>query len=1547
MTKIDEDLPLTYAYKFVKGSGKEVILGDFSQSTKLSAIFPAGSGENHTIEVIGFVSDSLGAISSSRTTISVSPIQVNEADMNEYIMNQTDNVLGGALEEGDSEKVFQVIGVLGDLLNDDEEDEENFKTLPPTDSTPIPSLNGTGELPSPAPIPLKQCRSKSTAPCTGHGICQRSIPECLVSDLDCEVKCICEDQWYGEACNIDEKGFLEKQKLLSTLLTAMANASATVDSTNKEAMEQQASSIATLTKSASALDEGAQDTALSFVDNLVNAALVGSSTTSSGTSSGEVQSVAAMSSAASDAVGDALSNLLDTTVVDPVQGNASISQNVTEEQEFTRKRKTDMARKNTRRITKMLTKLSTALLSSSLPGEAPIVLNTKNVKIAAQRDSADEMNGKDLYIPLTEAEMAAGYKPLLFTVPVSFSTEQKLGNRRLNEAGSNGNPCLVDSKSTLYSKNIHSYFPEPVNSKVMSLTMECDGQPMEVKNLADPFLMTFRNNRKIDAQEEDPLVLTHYCQAGRAENLTFDCFENGAHTLPCPKHSSIDQEVSFTCPTKVIRPLCQYWDELEQRWSNAGCQVVGVTEEYTHCACNHLTDFASGVEESFSAVSQHFENVMSTSNRITLKELKKNLGIALAIVSIYVLFIFGCIFSHRLDRRDREKLLREKRLKLKEAEHVKITNLFDQDAFADAKTFREKTSVLIKRAWQGIRENHKLLSIVFKYDENFTRPQRLTVIITATMSNMFCNALLYVLKQGPVTLASMLVSGLITSLCMAPVTVIFVLLFKKAAKKQDYIVRYQFEDLSGNVAEVQVDAYGKPRKYGKVDVLRIAMQGIANGLKPLNLQNVHKALNRRTMNKRVGIVTKAMFHMLFGDPSTDPGSKNTEKEQMSEFPTYQPLNKSVVVPSLSTLEASQKFKALRNKVYVHNEPVQSPETHGRENLHKIVSKSKNQELSRLHFMLGTDAGMALLTQLQQFDPIQMCQDQLTELEKNLEACKTVTGERQENECSEDEDECSAEVTLDALMKYMQLAYDCAVTYRSNASAMLERAKQDLKHAQMQLHETRRGLQRQLRQGIESLTREAEAHLRAKSPSDNQTPMTRRKIAKMASKKVIESKKNVVKNMRSEIMDMMQASKQQVMDTKKELERIHKQAKREAKVARQQAKKEMDDITKGLRGIKKVTKQISHKLESHKKAKLASLPLHEQHAHHIEEERAKKLSLHAKLMYNRFLRRKPQRVSEPLFPEWVNYLMYLICVGICLWCGYFIFLFAIAVGEYENHMWLGSVFVGLATTYIVADPLKIFFKTGVMPLVAANIVAGSALAETLTSMGAMDGDSVAALAALGAVGAAGVASMSPKKKERPKLIKAEAKATQEKAVIRPDALRSLPYIRLDKVSNVPLQNLVAGKQSSRIMSLSSVSRKPRCRCGLEVSSENRKHHMETECSHRIVTCRLGCGLKLQSRALNAHEMSQCRLIMCSCSKMVLKNELESHQATDCRNRIVDCSLGCGTKLPKNMIPFHQRKDCVNRIVTCPTCRLSLPSHELKRHSQDQCELKPVIKTRCNV
>uniref|UniRef100_K3WXK4 TRAF-type domain-containing protein n=1 Tax=Globisporangium ultimum (strain ATCC 200006 / CBS 805.95 / DAOM BR144) TaxID=431595 RepID=K3WXK4_GLOUD len=423
------------------------------------------------------------------------------------------------------------------------------------------------------------------------------------------------------------------------------------------------------------------------------------------------------------------------------------------------------------------------------------------------------------------------------------------------------------------------------------------------------------------------------------------------------------------------------------------------------------------------------------------------------------------------------------------------------------------------------------------------------------------------------------------------------------------------------------------------------------------------------------------------------------------------------------------------------------------------------------------------------------------------------------------------------------------------------------------------------------------------------------------------------------------------------------------------------------------------------------------------------------------------------------------------------MFGFTIGHVESQLWISSLVTGMVMTYVVSDPLKIFFRMGLMPIIAAGILADSGLFNAL-------GSETLALSAMAAVGASGAAQYVAKRTEKKRLKRAKANrlvptdqevfaqaleiaakeanegnpttaATDavaqnedESSTVLESSHRQGSFTDISRMSvrdavfaqrreiqadkrrereelenqrraqeestQQPLPKLVVTKgpplqlihpelvstsgsiarnpmktveqQSSSVLKdrpvftlfgPNAAARKPPvgpmsparssvvmpstggadlnssaqaridspattsvshlCRCGETVREQDWTIHQQDVCLHRMVQCRAGCAMFLEARSRNGHELSQCRLTMCNCGKMVLTKSLELHQQRECRNKTVFCRLNCGASMPSHQRERHERHECVRRIATCVNCGCVRHAADMNVHLATECEL----------
>ncbi|POM64194.1 Transmembrane protein, partial [Phytophthora palmivora] len=289
--------------------------------------------------------------------------------------------------------------------------------------------------------------------------------------------------------------------------------------------------------------------------------------------------------------------------------------------------------------------------------------------------------------------------------------------------------------------------------------------------------------------------------------------------------------------------------------------------------------------------------------------------------------------------------------------------------------------------------------------------------------------------------------------------------------------------------------------------------------------------------------------------------------------------------------------------------------------------------------------------------------------------------------------------------------ECCKAQQSNARVAVAKAQAELERTETQLKKLRTAIGNQFDRRIS----EAMA-LELNGPSANDLIVKSRQSVRRVSRRpsnalkaeatVKEDKRRITVTLKKETQAVLRANRDQVAEKRKTIKKAKRAAATEQRKLKREAKREQKKLLEGLRGIDRLKKRLHLYLEAREERKIAALPLHERQAYLTEKEQLKKIRRTSRLLYNAFLRRQPAHQAKPLFPEWVVYLSYTISAVWSGWCIYFVLMFAFTTGHVEAQLWVTSFLAGLALTYLISDPIKVFLRMGLMPIIAAGILANS-------------------------------------------------------------------------------------------------------------------------------------------------------------------------------------------------------------------------------------------------
>ncbi|KAG6614711.1 putative transmembrane protein [Phytophthora cinnamomi] len=987
-------------------------------------------------------------------------------------------------------------------------------------------------------------------------------------------------------------------------------------------------------------------------------------------------------------------------------------------------------------------------------------------------------------------------------------------------------------------------------------------------------------------------------------------------------------------------------------------------------------------------------------------------------------YIVAIFYVNRWDYRDRRKAMRASRhMKRGSAppEKVKLRSLFHEPEYLQAKNWRSKTRAVVVGFGRSLKQQHKLLSIVFKYHESFSRAQRLTIVFTLVASQMFTNALLYQLKKGSKNLGSAIVSAIVTTVCMFPVGFVFTMMFKKAGRMHKYLIRYQVEDDVGNVVEVETDAYGRAKEYSPAERLSMDLAALARDVNMSSLQLAHDKLKqpgaqredgsrRDRLETRRGQVCRGIFLALYnrdadvkppeyaeGDGNDDPLAgvlvqiKSHLREQKSHVHTEDSHRHTRLLSALpfssakrNSSTASVGAGAMVTSLSSASMPPAAPVM-----LNPLVNPTRIEEneeeedamdpaarkalaLSQLCMMLKRNGGEALINSMLKFDPLRVS---AVSAEAIAEICGRldVLEEEEEEEEEENEDiqetdgkQCQPQIRGEdeetkvvlALQAWLVKCNEFCEAQQSNVRVVVAKAQAELQRTEIQLKKLRTAIGNEFDRRITEVMA-----LELNGPNVNELIVKTRQSVRRVSRRptnaqkaeatVREDKRRIRVTVKKETQAVLRANEKQVIEKRKVIKNAQRAATVEQRRLKREAKHEQRKLIEGLRGISRLKKRLQLYLEAREERRVAALPLHERQAYLAEKEQLKKIRRTSRLLYNAFLRRQPAQQSKPLFPEWVVYLSYTISAVWCSWCVYFVIMFEFTIGHVDAQLWVTSLFSGIALTYIISDPLKLFFRMGLMPIVATGILANSGFFSALSSEPIALG--AAALAA-GAGGMAGyIAKHRADRRER----------RYQRRLAKTNSKRLVPVATAADESGVAEAEVVEVQAAEHhvieeVVEL--VGRVDPDESGDEISSEEEERQQRNN-SFTDLT-RLGVRASIVGEAASRVREEVPKLAIkkgppvqllrpskpdpvppvvetppvlvapvtptreCICGKSVLETQWTEHQTIRCSLRIVPCRAGCGLSMQARGRDAHERSHC--RLIMCVCGKMVLtPSLELHR------------------
>ena len=632
-------------------------------------------------------------------------------------------------------------------------------------------------------LPLKECPGD----CNGNGECfaydgnlklmDRAL--CKEGGL-CTVACTCEEGFFGKACDKDEEAQREiveqRKKMLSTLTTVT-----TMQDVSSDAMSQQSSGIQALVSSPDELDDDAKDAATGVMSS-VSEGLLESGGVDKNTASSMGNSISSMmtpklnstnstSGSGQNSSFAGMSGVLDNLMTAQILG------------QFVGEAPAGIVTGN----------VKTAISKVG-------VANTGGAEFATPVSAEAAMSGqKPPKISLPGGESMGALFPEGCSVGVSMAemgsaaSDRGEGNTTLDSSVSRfGMGCFrSDGGATRRSMRERKLWRRMEDSSKVTIVVQNSGTVDYYMggagNISSAEDGGESGGNSTSAVVNNTNILQLVCEWDYIGNVTGSCSgSNSTISRPC---SGVYREYDVPCGGfKVAQPGCATSGGLGP-WNEDSCVVVSFTATNTTCKCDVLGDMFD--EEGPGESRRRAQEALTSKRRERRRRLQfgddprtlteedaggtsnidmgglvgsafasyaatfavaATLDLATVLKNIFVFIVMGsalfisvvcCAYGNWKDGKEGKKARAEAEEKARETENMSSDERRSQLVEDSTPTFAAMVSDKLAFAKKQLGAKHEYAEVFFEFSSTKSRPQRVTLLLTAFLTLLFIQALLY------------------------------------------------------------------------------------------------------------------------------------------------------------------------------------------------------------------------------------------------------------------------------------------------------------------------------------------------------------------------------------------------------------------------------------------------------------------------------------------------------------------------------------------------------------------------------------------------------------------------------------------------------------------------------------------------------------------------------------------------------------------------------------------------------------------------------------
>ena len=388
--------------------------------------------------------------------------------------------------------------------------------------------------------------------CSDHGRCfhydgNRQVvqeEDCRVSDSNCQAHCLCDDGYYGAACDVGLSSYGEAVWLREYLCRSIHEASFMQDPT-ATAIRSRSLTVGSILSDMSLINEAALTNCTSALINIIV----------------ENPSLSCISSSSYGLSLAALSNMLN--ILSTPHHAAMFAH---------------LASTLVSQVSLAIEQLMRGCQEGLAIGEAPIGVVHPNLRVMTSKMNQSSLGDAIFRIPINSFESFSGSLASNITLDKSFLSSSESLGLTMYEFSRNTRAEITNSSRLVVQTHVYGSTASSATASKLTVSLR-NNEPIQYESI-DPSNVTLSCEVK-SLSSQQPYAIVERCPDGSTINVT------------CP--GDLRAEYSVSCPGRITAPKCQVTDEDAQ--SDWSCAVADYDAFRTTCDCmvksrarRHLAD---------------------------------------------------------------------------------------------------------------------------------------------------------------------------------------------------------------------------------------------------------------------------------------------------------------------------------------------------------------------------------------------------------------------------------------------------------------------------------------------------------------------------------------------------------------------------------------------------------------------------------------------------------------------------------------------------------------------------------------------------------------------------------------------------------------------------------------------------------------------------------------------------------------------------------------------------------------------------------------------